>query len=158
MNNLKIRKAKLSDLKIVRDLNAELFKFDGPRDKFINHQWPYKEGEKYFKKMIKGDKTVCLVAKINKEIVGYLAGAVTKKLSYRIVKKRIELENIFVVEKYRGKGVGSKLVEEFFKWGREQKATRILVVAYATNYKAIEFYKKNKFSPFSFSLEAGITK
>lgn len=158
MININIRKAKLSELKIVQDLNAELFKFDGSRDEFINQKWPQKEGEKYFRRMIKGDKTVCLVAEINGEIVGYLAGAVTKKLSYRTIKKRVELENIFVKKNFRGKSIGSKLVEEFFKWGKGQKATRALVVAYATNYKAIEFYKKKNFFPFSFSLEAELTK
>jgi hypothetical protein len=77
--NVLVRKAKLNELKIVQGLNVKLFEFDGPRDKFINQKWPYKEGVKYFKRMIGGDKTVCLVAEIDKEIVGYLAGAVTKK-------------------------------------------------------------------------------
>ena len=57
-----IRKAKPNELRIVQNLNVGLFKSDGPRDKFLNHQWPYQEGEKYFKKRIKGGNGVCFVA------------------------------------------------------------------------------------------------
>lgn len=154
-----IRKARMADLKTVQDLNAGLFKTDGPRDKFLNHKWPYqKAGKTYFKKAIAGKNTCCFVAEIENEIVGYLAGGITKKESWRIVKKRTELENVFVKDKFRSMGVGKKLMDAFLNWSQEVKAERALVVAYATNEKAIKFYKKNGFIPYGFSLETEIKK
>lgn len=152
MENIIIRKAKTEELKIVQDLNSGLFTSDGPRDKYMNHNWPHEEGKEYFSKRITADNSICLVAEIDSEIVGYLAGAVMEVESWRPV-KRTELENMFVKEEFRSQGVGAKLVEEFIKWSKEKGVDRSLVVAYATNEKAIKFYQKTGFDPESVSLE-----
>ena len=44
MENLVIRKANLEELKNIQDLNHDLFASDGPRDKYLNHNWPYEDG------------------------------------------------------------------------------------------------------------------
>lgn len=152
MDNLIIRKAKIEELKIVQDLNSELFTSDGPRDKYMNHNWPHNEGKEYFSKRIVGDNSICLVAEIDNQIVRYLAGAAMDVESWRPV-KRTELENMFVKEEFRSQGVGAKLVEEFIKWSKEKGVDRSLVVAYATNEKAIQFYQRMGFDPESVSLE-----
>lgn len=152
MNDLNIRKAKIGELKIVQDLNSELFTSEGPRDKYMNHKWPYEEGKEYFSKRITDDGSVCLVAEINNQIVGYLAGTIMDVESWRPV-KRTELENMFVKAEFRSQGVGAKLVEEFIRWGKEKGVQRSLVVAYATNEQAIKFYQKMGFDLESVSLE-----
>ncbi len=152
MDNVNIRKAKIEELKTVQDLNRDLFVSDGPRDKYLNHNWPYEGGKEYFSKRITDGNSICLVAEIDNEIVGYLAGAVMEVESWRPV-KRTELENMFVKEEFRSKGVGAKLVNEFFNWSKTKGVERSLVVAYATNEKAIKFYQKMGFDPESVSLE-----
>lgn len=152
MDNLSIRKAKIEELKIVQDLNSGLFTSDGPRDKFMDHNWPYEGGKEYFSKKITDDSSICLVAEVDNEIVGYLAGTVMEVESWRPV-KRTELENMFVKEEFRSNGIGAKLVSEFFNWSKTKGVQRSLVVAYATNEKAIKFYKKMGFDPESVSLE-----
>jgi ribosomal protein S18 acetylase RimI-like enzyme len=155
MKHLKIRKAKASELKTIQNLNYALFQSDKHRDEFLNLNWPYKEGKKVFEKMIKGGNNLCLVAELKGEVIGYLAGSICKIESWRPI-KRAELENMFVKEKYRSKGVGSKLVKEFFKWSKSKGAKRAMVQAYSTNAKAIKFYKKTGFDPFSLSQEVEI--
>ena len=118
---LKIRKAKISELKSIQDLNHKLFREDADRDKFLNHNWPYKDGEKYFKSRIEG-KGLCLIAEIDGEIVGYLCGSIKQSESWRPV-KRTELENMRVKRHIRSKGVGAKLVDEFLKWSKKQKCS-----------------------------------
>ena len=63
---------------------------------------------------------------------------------------------MFVLEQYRSRGVGSQLVDDFKKWSREKGAQRILVVAYVTNEKAVNFYQRDGFFPESTMLEANI--
>lgn len=158
MEKIIIRKADHSHLKTIQDLNAELFRHDSTYDELLVLDWPYKRvGRQYFKELIDGKAGVCFVAEIDGNIVGYLAGAIKGSESWRAVKKRAELENMLVKKEYRGRGVGSKLVQQFLKWSKKQKAEKVLVVAYTTNQKAIKFYKKNKFVPYNFSLEAELS-
>ncbi len=153
--DVNVRKAKIEDIKIIQDLNHDLFASDGPRDPFMNHNWPYEYGEAYFQRKITEKDSICVVAENETEIIGYLAGVVRSVESWRPV-KRTELENMFVKTKYRSQGVGTKLANEFLKWSKEKGVQRALVVAYATNEKAIKFYQKMGFIPESISLEAEI--
>jgi GNAT superfamily N-acetyltransferase len=151
-----IRKAHPEELKIIQDLNHQLFLFDYERDPDLNVQWPYeKDGEEYFRKMIDGEIGVCFVAEVEGKVVGYLAGCGELETpSYRPV-KRAELENMFVIEEYRGAGVGTKLANEFIDWSHSKGVQHIFVSAYAGNERAIKFYQKAGFKPYAFELEIG---
>lgn len=158
MKNITIRKATEKDLKVVVELNASLFKEDaGQRDPLANKNWPSQEGIIYFSKRIKDKNSICLVAEVRNEVVGYLAGSVKKVETWRPV-KRTELESMYIKNEFRDRGIGTKLVEEFFKWSKGKGVQRALVVAYATNERAIKFYRKMGFISESLSLEAPIFK
>jgi len=149
-----VRKARTDELKVVQDLNHELFLFDSVRDPELNLEWPYQQaGEDYFKGMIAGTIGVCFVAELDGTVVGYLAGS--RKLgdeAYRPI-KRTELENVFVRDKYRGSGVGTALVQAFVEWSHSKGIKYIFVEAYALNEKAVMFYQKVGFAPRSLELE-----
>lgn len=153
--SINIRKANSDELEIIQNLNHDLFISDGPRDQFLNHKWPYKDGKKYFVKRISEPNSICLVATVDNQIVGYLAGELLKTESWRPV-KRTELQNMFVKDQFRSLGIGKKLVDEFLKWSKSKGVKRALVVAYITNERAINFYQKNGFEPESLSLEANV--
>ncbi len=64
---------------------------------------------------------------------------------------------MYVLEGYRGQGVGARLVDEFLGWAWSRGAERAsVVVAYAANERAIRFYQRAGFRPKSVSLERGI--
>ena len=151
-----MRRAKPEELRTIQELNRLLFESDSPRDPNLNLNWPHEDGEEYFRKRIADNDCLCLVAEVDGKIVGYLAGAIREGESWRPV-KRTELENMFVKEDSRSKGVGAKLVQEFFNWSRDQGAERALVVVYATNERATEFYEKMGFVRESINLEADLT-
>lgn len=154
MNDLIIRKAKEDELKIIQELNHQLFLHDKEYDSFLNMNWPFEKiGEDYFKNKISGKDGVCFVAQINGEIVGYLAGGIIKPYSYRKIKKQSELENTLIKETFRGQGIGEKLFKEFVKWSKEQGAERIKVSASTDNTRAIKFYKRLSFTPCASELE-----
>lgn len=152
---MKIRKAVIEDLKKIIELNRELFHYDLNFDKTLDTKWPDKNKE-YFKERITGKNSIALVAEDGKKIIGYLLGAIRKAEGYRSIKKIAELENMFVVEEHRGKGIGKLLINKFMKWAKNKKMKRIRVVASAQNVRAIKLYKNNLFSEYDNVMEADI--
>jgi GNAT superfamily N-acetyltransferase len=152
-----IRKARHDELKIIQDMNYKLFLWDYDRDPALNIQWPYERaGETYFKKKISGESGVCFVAEQDGKILGYVAGRVDKEIGKTDTLLRSELENIYIEEIARGKGVGKRLTEKFTTWCKANGAQSMLVAAYYDNEDAIEFYKACGFKPFGFKLEKAL--
>jgi GNAT superfamily N-acetyltransferase len=52
------------------------------------------------------------------------------------------VEDVFVLEGYRKKGVGKGLLEVIKMWGAKKGALRMQLVADRKNRGAVEFYKK----------------
>ena len=154
MQEIIIRKAKEAELKVVQELNHELFLHDRDYDPFLNMNWSYeKQAEDYYKDMIAGKDGVCFVAEVGGKIVGYLAGAIVVPYRYRNIKRQSELGDTLVKEAFRGRGIGEKLFKEFVKWSNEQEVERIKVSASFDNLGAIKFYKRVGFVPYSLELE-----
>jgi hypothetical protein len=155
MNNIKIRKATIKDLKEVQKLNLLLFQKEYKEyDKFLNLNWTFGErGTKAFKKVLTNKDRCTFVAEYNGKIIGYLAGGISTPEFYRNLPKVAELYNTLILEKYRNKKIGTKLYSEFVKWCKNKKFKIIKVQASAPNKKAINFYRKNGFKDYTLILE-----
>lgn len=150
MNKMTVRPAKTEELEQVQELNHQLFLSDARHFDDLNTNWPYEEeGEKYFRDRIAGKGGVCLVAEKRGKLVGYVMGG-WSHLNFSAYRgKRAELENICVAENERSQGVGALLVEKLMEWCKQNGATHVMVDAYAPNLRAIEFYKAQRFEPYS---------
>lgn len=150
---IRIRLATSKDLRIVQDLNHELFLWDQKHFHDLNIQWPYeKNGEEYFRQVVSGeDGNICFIAEIDGKVVGYLAGSL-KKGNGIYTGKRAELDNMFVIESHRKSGIGTRLVQEFIAWCTNQGVDHVFVNAYAPNRVAIAFYQKQGFEPYATTL------
>ncbi len=152
--NIKVRKADISDLEKVQELNHKLFELEHENfDSTLNVGWTYeKVGTEYFEKMI--EKEVVFLAIVDGEIVGYLAGSI---LSASYTKSKLaKLDNMFVLEKYRKNNIGSILVNEFKKYALDKGMDSIKVTAAAKNKDAIAFYIKNEFKEWDITLRCKI--
>lgn len=155
-NQFEIREATIEDIDEIVALNYALFQEDaGQRDPFMNLNWPKENGQAHFSRHIAGEHSICFLAEIEGEVVGYLVGYLENKSELRPVQVA-ELESMFIQSEYRGLSVGTDLVNQFLKWALKEGAERISVTAYAANEKAIRFYKGLGFLPKSLSLERGI--
>lgn len=156
MEKITIRKANIRDLGDILSLNLDLFKREYREyDKRLNLKWTYgKVGKSYFKKRVSGKNGFVLVAEDAGEIIGYLCGSVQKcPYDYRIIRRFAELENMIVNKKFRGKGIGEKLVQKFLKWCKDEKVNVISVNSSIQNEKGIAFYRKMGFKDYSLTLE-----
>lgn len=108
-----------------------------------------KDGEKYFRNRIEHDAV--WVAILGDRIVGYVAGDLSVKKSYKTV-QMAELENIFVEAAHRNQGIGVALVQAFLADCRKRGVAEIMVTAYTKNQAALEFYRRQGFIDFETTL------
>ena len=155
MNDLTIRIAHINDLEYIQELNNELFKLEKENyDPTLVSNWPLtEEGKKYFEDLINNHYVV--VAILNNEIVGYLAGTINEKGSYEDVQYG-EKNNMFINDNYRGYGIGKKLINSFKDYCKERNINNLIVTASSKNINAINFYKNNGFNDFNLTLTMNI--
>jgi len=151
MDNVFIRKATLEDLSTIQELNNSLFKLEKENyDPTLVNDWPLsEEGKDYFLDLINNHYVI--VALLDNNIVGYLAGSIEEKGSYVEVQYG-EINNMLVKDEYRGYGVGKLLINNFKEYCKSNNISDIKVVASYKNKNAIEFYHKNGFEEFDLTL------
>lgn len=144
----KIRRAELKDLPIVQKLGYQLLETERQGwDPTLDSSWAKGEGgRKMYLDAIENKYVV--LAEDDGEVVGYLIGKVhfpDKQAARHIVIAR--LINIYVDETHRHQGVGKKLFDHFYEHCLEQGVEDLEVLVSAKNENAIEFYKKQSFTP-----------
>jgi len=94
-----------------------------------------------FAKMVENKEIV--VAKLQDEIIGYMMFNI-KEIIKNIMRyrKQISIEAICVDEKYRGKGIGTALLEYARKIGKENNCTDLYLTVNEENENAIRLYNK----------------
>lgn len=64
-----------------------------------------------------------------------------------------EIENMYIKEKYRKRGVGAALVKAVLKLAKQKGARRFRVEVLIKNKSAVKFYRKLGFKDFGLVLE-----
>jgi len=150
-----IKNSTIDDLHKVQELNLKLFEKEYKEyDSLLNLNWTFgKEGTKYYRDRILSEDGCVLIAVVENEIVGYLCGGIKKAEAYRNLPIVAELENMLVLEKFRSKGIGKQLFDEFIKWCETKKVGKVRVEVSAQNEKGIRFYRTNNFKDYTSVLE-----
>ena len=131
--NFHIRKAIKDDAKHILNLIKELAVFENePNAVEINKEDIILSGFGKFKDFS------CFVAETNKIIVG-IALVYTRFSTWK--GRILHLEDLIVSKKYRGKGIGSALLDEVVIYASDIKAKRISWEVLNWNLSAIKFYK-----------------
>lgn len=151
-SGIEIRIATLSDTDDVLRLFGLLSDHHTALDQTHNVAWrDTEEAAGYFNKRVQ--QGTVWVATDGTDVIGYLAGHVSKGPIYRTLESVAEIQNMLVVDAYRGQGVGSKLVEQFCAWCAEQGIAQITIDALAANPEAVEFYRGLRFVDYVLTLE-----
>ncbi len=80
---------------------------------------------------------IIFIAEEQNEIIGFIVGAASKGIRYKE-----GLLDIYIKEEYRGKGIGTLLMDTMFEWFRKEDCRSVMINAYADNKLALDFYKK----------------
>lgn len=95
----------------------------------------YHDAEKKWTEFLNSDKNFIFVAEQNSEIVGFVAGCMDDK------NLEGELYAIYVDPTLKNSGIGSKLLEIFFDYIKQNNMTKAIVWAMSKNKNAISYYK-----------------
>ena len=134
-NKIKIRKAKSSDFKDILRLISELAEFEklNPPDRSAN--------KRLNKDAFSNNPSFkILLADNGKEIIGYAFYFFT--YSSFMARKTLYLEDIFITEKFRNKGIGKMFFEKLISTAKKSKCARMEWVVLDWNINAIKFYDK----------------
>jgi ribosomal protein S18 acetylase RimI-like enzyme len=152
---VKIRKATPHDIEGILKLKLRLKSQDIKTDPYLR---PIDEVRDVYKKYLIHDlkmreiDRIVLVAVEDRKIIAYIRGTLTKTLHVLNVKLRGVIDNLYVEEKYRRKGVAKNLIEELMKWFKGKNVDVMTVHVYPLNSKAIALYKKLGFKEYSLNM------
>jgi ribosomal protein S18 acetylase RimI-like enzyme len=152
-----IIRATLKEVPEIIKLSSELIKEEEKRDKTVDSNYVLKNNaiaKKYYSFAI--NHHCLLLAKENEKIIGYLSGQIIKKEPFRKKMKIARIEEMYILPRFRSKGIGTQLEEEFINWCKSKKVNMVKVTSSAANKKAIEFYKRNNFKEYDLILEKNI--
>jgi ribosomal protein S18 acetylase RimI-like enzyme len=95
-----------------------------------------------YKKIIKSNKDLFMVAEYNEKLVGFIITLIKNK-PYKVFiwKKEAEIEELFVDEKVRGKKVGKTLMEKAITFAKMKNAEILRLEVSAKNESAKKFYE-----------------
>lgn len=145
---LKIRKAKLKDLKQITEIyNEAILKTNAT---FDTKKKSLKEQKKWFEDH--GQKNPILVAEKNGFIVGW---ASLSKWSDRCAYSETAEISLYVKEKYQGKGIGKNLMEAILKEGKKAGLHAIIARITEGNNLSIHLHEKFGFEHIGVMKEVG---
>ena len=131
---IEIRKATVDDIPAIFGLIQELAVFENGLENVTNSVEQMKAEKDFFD---------CYVAENNGEIIGM---ALYYFVYYTWVGKALYLDDLYVKEAYRGKGIGKKLMQKMMEVARDEKCHRMRLQVLNWNSKAIDFYRKTGFT------------
>ncbi|MBQ4802288.1 GNAT family N-acetyltransferase [Aquimarina sp. MMG015] len=82
------------------------------------------------------------------EIIGYFKLNTGKAQTELIKGESIEIERIYVIKEYQGKGIGQQLLDTIILIAKHQKKDFIWLGVWDENTDAIRFYERNGFKTF----------
>jgi ribosomal protein S18 acetylase RimI-like enzyme len=120
-NKIEIIPASRADIGDIQHLFRKMFEIYHV-DQDINY--PYTEnGLSYLQDCI--DRQIALVAKDGERTVGFLTGGIEDTLPFKTYRQHGHLHNLFVLEEYRGHGIGKRLVSQFIERCKANNVHRI---------------------------------
>jgi len=132
-NNLLIRKAKEEDIPVILEFILELAEFEGVKDQIRSTE----EGlrDVLFKRNI----TEALIAELDGEPVGFSIWAYS--FSTFTGKPTLYIDDLYVREKYRGKGIGSRMFSYIAGIACEKDCGRMDWYCMDSNVSGLEYYR-----------------
>ena len=151
MGTVVIHRANRKDLKDLQSVSKITFK-----ESFGDQNTP-KDMEKYLREKFSEEQLLSEVdnpdsefylAKLNEEVVGYLKLNIGQAQTELKDDKGLEIERIYVLNKFIGKGVGKQLFNLTLNIANQKDSQYIWLGVWEKNERAINFYLKNGFVEF----------
>ncbi len=151
METIKTKKISIEDLEKLQEIGRQTFKEafsefnseenlnayleDGFSKEKLAAELEDKNSEFYF-------------ALLNDKVIGYLKVNTGDSQTDLKDPNALEIERIYVLKAYLGKGIGQVLYDKAIERAKQQNAAYVWLGVWEENPRAISFYKKNGFTAF----------
>ena len=143
MNNIKYRRSIKEDIPEINNLFIEMVETVNERMKNngINPYEGFENGfeENYLDSFYVDDSKIIYVAVDDNKVIGFISIVNKKESNY------IYLDDYCVNKEYRGKGIGSTLMNMSFDFAEEQGIDEIITHVESANKESIKFYENKGF-------------
>jgi ribosomal protein S18 acetylase RimI-like enzyme len=157
MSDLLIRRAVSSDVERIVKLRLLLQKHCEESNTAVWHIT--EEGIALLKQKVESalvdSSSQVLVAEKNKEVIGFIHGEVTHRTDY-LPRSVGSISTIYVVKKFRRKGVGVRLAKELCEFFRSEAVKQVTLRYIIGNREAEGFWKKLGFTPIITTASTGL--
>lgn len=151
MDNIEIKKVKLSDIdqlqKIGKETFYETFSAGNSEENMNNYLEEGFSIEKLTAEL-NNKNSEFYFATIDNNVIGYLKVNFGKSQTELQDDKALEIERIYVLKEFHGKSVGQLLYDKAIQIAKHKNADYIWLGVWEENPRAINFYKKNGFIEF----------
>lgn len=151
MDNFEIRKVKKDEVeqlqKIGRQTFSETFSSGNNEEDMIKYLDEGFSSEK-LKAELNDKESEFYFALLDNEVIGYLKINFGQAQTELKEDSTLEIERIYVLNKFHGKKVGQQLYEKAIKIARQKSVDYVWLGVWEKNPRAIRFYEKNGFIAF----------
>lgn len=151
MNDLQIRQATTEDLAALQVIGRQTFSeafSEGNTDENMAAYLEEGFSEEKLGKELQNEYSQFYFAEKDGQVIGYLKVNAGNAQSEKEDPNSIEIERIYVLQKYHGKQVGALLYEQALAIAKARKSPYIWLGVWEENPRAIRFYEKNGFVEF----------
>ncbi len=146
-----VRQANTQDLEALSKLYAEFHEFHvrGVPDRLLRSNSPrIAEMHAALQKIIENKDAVILVAEIDGQLVGlgevYMREDSPNPL--KVQHKYGHLQSMIVTEAYRGRGIGTRILEAVEQWAKEKSAAEVRLNTWEFKEGPLGFYEKRGYN------------
>lgn len=151
MDKIKIRRITINDIHQLKEIGIqtflEAFGFENHKEN-MNQYLSKSFSIKKLKSELQNTSSEFYFAEINNKVLGYLKINVNKAQTEIMDSNSLEIERIYVLDKFTGNKIGQHLLEKVLEISVKKKITYIWLGVWEKNSKAIRFYKRNGFLEF----------
>jgi ribosomal protein S18 acetylase RimI-like enzyme len=145
-----IRKATPADVPRIKELWDSLIAFNKMHCGHGRGIFRYRKDKgaiylEFMKIQLRRRNAVVFVAELGDNVVGHVMVEVQKLPRIYIHDKNAHVGEIVVDERYRGRGIGSALLEEAERWAKKKGMYSIGLMVHTANLGALSVYKKSGF-------------
>lgn len=149
MEEIRIRKASLNDLKPLLAFEQDLIKTERPFDPTIK---PDPVNYYDLRTMLTAPQVEVVVAEVNNKIIASGYARIDRSKSFLKHEHHAYLGFMYVLPEFRGQGLNKKIIDALKNWAATQDICEFRLEVYYENVSAIKAYEKIGFSRYSLEM------
>lgn len=152
MKNLLIKECTLEDMEKLKYISEKTFIETFAEENSSEDMENYMRENLSYEKLtseIKNEGSLFFLVEDNDKVVAYMKLNFDKAQTEEGHKNTLEVQRIYILEKYKGKGIGKVLIQKAKELAKENSLSYIWLGVWENNFPAIKFYEKQGFEKFS---------